>query len=133
MLFLLMIPLRLCFLYCINTNLFLSFPSLSNLTFPSTNANNVSSLPIPTFVPGWNFVPLCLTRIFPTRTNCPSALFSPRRFDSLPLPFLTLPWPWLQDMVRDIEDGKVTAVIVKDLSRIGRNYINVGEFIEKYI
>lgn len=36
-------------------------------------------------------------------------------------------------MVRDIEDGKVTAVIVKNLSRIGRNYINVGEFIEKYI
>lgn len=41
--------------------------------------------------------------------------------------------PGFQDMIRDIEDGKVTAVIVKDLSRIGRNYINVGEFIEKYI
>ena len=32
---------------------FLSLPNLSNLTFPSTVANNVSSLPIPTFVPGW--------------------------------------------------------------------------------
>ena len=29
--------------------------------------------------------------IFPARTNCPSALFTPSLFDSLSLPFLTLP------------------------------------------
>ena len=48
---------------------FLSLPSLSNLTVPVTFAYKVSSLPMPTFYPGWNFVPLCLTRMFPAGTT----------------------------------------------------------------
>ena len=46
------------------TKVLLSF-FLVKTTFPSTNENKVWSLPMPTFEPGWNFVPLCLTIIFP--------------------------------------------------------------------
>lgn len=35
-------------------------------------------------------------------------------------------------MVKDIELGKVNMVITKDLSRLGRDYIETGEYIEKY-
>jgi len=34
-------------------------------------------------------------------------------------------------MMDDIRDGKVNAVVVKDLSRFGRNYIETGNYIEK--
>ena len=33
-------------------------------------------------------------------------------------------------MIKDIETGKINCVIVKDLSRLGRNYIEVGELME---
>ena len=35
-------------------------------------------------------------------------------------------------MLRDIEDGKIDCVVVKDLSRLGRNVIDTGYYIEKY-
>ena len=41
--------------------------------------------------------------------------------------------PGFQDMLDDIKEGKINAIIVKDLSRIGRNYINVGNFIDNVI
>ena len=31
----------------------------------------------------------------------------------------------------DIRDGKVNCIIVKDLSRLGRNYIEVGNYLEQ--
>lgn len=34
-------------------------------------------------------------------------------------------------MMSDIKAGKIECVIVKDLSRLGRNYIEVGQYIEK--
>lgn len=40
--------------------------------------------------------------------------------------------PEFQRMKRDIEQGKVNMVITKDLSRLGRDYIETGEYIEKW-
>lgn len=37
-----------------------------------------------------------------------------------------------QQMLADIEVGKINCVIVKDLSRFGRNHIEAGYYIEKY-
>lgn len=39
--------------------------------------------------------------------------------------------PGFQSMLEDIKSGKVNCVIVKDLSRFGRNYIEAGRYIEK--
>lgn len=39
--------------------------------------------------------------------------------------------PAFQKMLNDVKEGKVNCVIVKDLSRFGRNYIEVGKYIEK--
>ena len=35
-------------------------------------------------------------------------------------------------MIKDIENGKIDMVITKDLSRLGRDYIATGEYVEKY-
>ena len=35
-------------------------------------------------------------------------------------------------MKQDIEDGKINLVITKDLSRLGRDYIDTGYYVEKY-
>lgn len=40
--------------------------------------------------------------------------------------------PEFQRMLADIESGKIQCVIVKDLSRLGRNAIDTGFYIEKY-
>jgi len=40
--------------------------------------------------------------------------------------------PSFQRMVSDIENGKINCCIVKDLSRLGRNSIDTGYYIEKY-
>ena len=39
--------------------------------------------------------------------------------------------PDFQRMINDIKDKKINCIIVKDLSRLGRNYIEVGNYIEK--
>ena len=38
--------------------------------------------------------------------------------------------PGFQPMLADIEAGKVATVIVKDMSRLGRNYLQVGFYTE---
>ncbi len=40
--------------------------------------------------------------------------------------------PEFQRMKKDIEQGKINMVITKDLSRLGRDYIETGEYIEKW-
>lgn len=38
--------------------------------------------------------------------------------------------PSFQEMMKDIVDGRINTIIVKDLSRLGRNSIEVGKYIE---
>lgn len=40
--------------------------------------------------------------------------------------------PGFQQMLSDIEMGFVTAVMVKDLSRLGRDYVSVGNYTDSY-
>ena len=40
--------------------------------------------------------------------------------------------PGFKTMIEDIEAGKISIVITKDLSRLGRDYIDTGYYIEKY-
>lgn len=40
--------------------------------------------------------------------------------------------PGFQELIEDIEAGYVTTVIVKDMSRLGRNYLQVGYYTDTY-
>ena len=40
--------------------------------------------------------------------------------------------PGFQEMISDIENKEINMVITKDLSRLGRDYIDTGYYIEKY-
>ena len=44
----------------------------------------------------------------------------------------TMNRPGFQAMLKEIERGKINAVFVKDLSRLGRNYREVGYYTEEY-
>ena len=45
---------------------------------------------------------------------------------------VTMNRPGYIQMIQDIENNKISAVFVKDLSRLGRNYIEVGKLTEEY-
>lgn len=40
--------------------------------------------------------------------------------------------PDFQRMIADIEAGKINCVVTKDLSRLGRNYLLTGQYMEMY-
>ena len=40
--------------------------------------------------------------------------------------------PKFQEMLKDIEDGKINCIITKDLSRFGRDHIDTGYYLERY-
>ena len=44
----------------------------------------------------------------------------------------TMKRPGFQKMIQAIENGYISAVFVKDLSRLGRNYIEVGRLTEEF-
>src|ERR1051325_2025253 len=86
-------------------------PLSSNFTTPSIKANRVSSLPRPTFLPGFHFVPRWRARMLPPRTRSPPNFFNPSRceFESRPLrdeptPFLCAIFK-LQNKVWSLESG----------------------------
>ncbi len=45
---------------------------------------------------------------------------------------VTMDRPGFADMIQQLEQGKAAAVFVKDLSRLGRNYIEVGRLTEEF-
>lgn len=45
---------------------------------------------------------------------------------------VTMERPGYKSMIEAIEDNKISAVFVKDLSRLGRNYIEVGRLTEEF-
>lgn len=40
--------------------------------------------------------------------------------------------PEFQRMISDVESGRINCIIVKDLSRFGRDYIDTGRYLERY-
>ena len=44
----------------------------------------------------------------------------------------TLDRPGFQQMIKAIEAGYISAVLVKDLSRLGRDYLKVGYYTEEF-
>ena len=45
---------------------------------------------------------------------------------------VTMDRPGFEEMIRQLEQGKAAAIFVKDLSRLGRNYIEVGRLTEEF-
>lgn len=45
---------------------------------------------------------------------------------------VTMERPGFQQMIKDIENGCLSAVFVKDMSRLGRNYLKVGYYTEEF-
>lgn len=39
--------------------------------------------------------------------------------------------PGFKRMMEDIKSGKINCIVVKDLSRLGRNYIEMGKYLEQ--
>ena len=39
--------------------------------------------------------------------------------------------PSFRQLIEDVKAGKINCIIVKDLSRLGRNYIETGRYLEK--
>lgn len=39
--------------------------------------------------------------------------------------------PQFKQMIKDVKEGKINCIIVKDLSRFGRDYIEVGQWVQK--
>jgi len=68
---------------------------LSKLTVPSLSAKSVSSLPMPTLIPGKKDVPLWRIKIDPAVTYSPPLAFTPNLLELESLPFLVEPVPFL--------------------------------------
>ena len=39
--------------------------------------------------------------------------------------------PGVQSLLKEVKENKVACIVVKDLSRFGRNYIEAGDYIEQ--
>src|SRR5581483_6118020 len=85
---------ELCSTGSIITNLPIE-PRSRNLMRPLILANKVSSLPRPTFRPGFTRVPRCRTMMVPPGTTCPPNALNPRRCALESRPFRELPNPFL--------------------------------------
>lgn len=39
--------------------------------------------------------------------------------------------PGFEEMIQDMRNGLINCIVVKDLSRLGRNYVETGDYIER--
>ena len=69
-------------------------PLSSNFTTPEISANSVSSLPRPTFLPGFHFVPRWRASMLPPRTLSPPNFFRPSRCELESRPLRDEPTPF---------------------------------------
>src|SRR6185312_5877746 len=96
-----------------------STPFFWNTTLPSTFANSVWSVPVPTFRPARTGVPRWRMMMFPARTRSPPKRFTPSRLEWESRPFLVLPPAFLCAMsasaradVRHLDLGERLAVVL---------------------
>src|SRR3954462_3933855 len=83
----------------------------ANFTEPGALAKSVSSLPRPTFSPGWNLVPRWRTMMAPAVTIVPSYTFTPRRWALESRPLRVEPPPLVLDIdAHDLHDVVLLAV-----------------------
>src|SRR5918911_1461141 len=82
-------------------------PLSSNFTTPSTSANSVSSLPRPTFLPGFHFVPRWRARMLPPKTCSPPNFFRPSRCECESRPLRDEPTPFLCAIVLTSEESRI--------------------------
>src|ERR1700722_17361487 len=80
-------------------------PLFRNLMGPEILAKRVSSLPRPTFSPGFTGVPRCRTMMVPPGTSCPPNALNPSRCALESRPFREVPCPFLC-AIRSSERGQ---------------------------
>lgn len=65
------------------------------------------------------------------KSNTVLANYSVREFLDDGYSGVNLRRPGVQKLLKEVQEGNVACIIVKDLSRFGRNYIEVGDYIEQ--
>lgn len=65
------------------------------------------------------------------KSNIVLANYSVREFLDDGYSGVNLRRPGVQKLLKEVQEGNVACIIVKDLSRFGRNYIEVGDYIEQ--
>src|SRR6478609_11791667 len=80
-------------------------PLTAKVTWPSTSANSVWSLPTPTLVPGWNRVPRWRTMMAPALISSPPNAFTPSILGWESRPFRVEPPPFFCAISKLLEYG----------------------------
>ena len=75
-----------------------------------------------------------MTRIdTPVRLDLAGVSILVKKVQPMAMPVRTFQRPAFQRMLRDVESGRIRCVLVKDLSRFGRDYIETGRYLERWL
>src|ERR1700688_1647795 len=105
-------------------------PLFRNLMRPVILANRVSSLPRPTFSPGFTRVPRCRTMMVPPGTICPPKALNPSRcaFESRPLREVPCPFLCAMDHSQFLKVAPASRRLSRgQLALADENYFFFGE------